>query len=102
MKERDTLIYNTTVAEVMNLKIDNYHTSFLTQMVLRRIKHPEEKMDRIASKTMKMMPKIYKRKDKMITSFLKIFSINPYLSLPTRHKNTYILMPEAANVISFR
>ena len=60
---RDALIYNVTVAEVMKLKIDKYHTSFLTQMVLRRIKHPEEKMDRIASKTMKMMPKIYTRKE---------------------------------------
>lgn len=63
MKEEEELIYNIALAETMNLKLDNYHTIFLAQMVLRRIKHPTEKMDKISSKTMKKMPKIYKKKE---------------------------------------
>lgn len=62
MKNKE-LIYNTALKEVMKLKIDSYHTVFLANMVLRRIRHPEEKMDKIASKTMSKMRKVYTKKD---------------------------------------
>lgn len=60
------LIYNTALAEVVKLHLDDYHTLFLANMVLRKIRHPEEKMDEISSKVMKKMTKIYKKKKNVI------------------------------------
>ena len=58
-----TLIYNMAMKEVVNLKLDGYHTVFLANMVLRKIRHPEEKMDKIASKTMKKMRELSEKKN---------------------------------------
>lgn len=60
------LIYNAALAEVVNLQLDDYHTLFLANMVLRKIRHPEEKMDEISSRVMKKMTKIYKKKKNVI------------------------------------
>ena len=56
------IIYNIALAEVVNLHLDDYHTLFLAQMVLRKIRHPEEKMDEISFKVMRKMSKLYKKK----------------------------------------
>ena len=45
--------FETALEEVEKLKLDKYHTRFLTEMVVRKLKYPEEKMDVIASITMK-------------------------------------------------
>ncbi len=46
------LIYDAAFAEAKKFKIDCYNTKFLANMVLRKIRHPEEKMDVIATKVM--------------------------------------------------
>ena len=56
------LLFEITLEEVKSLKLDKYHTRFLTEMVLRKLRHPEEKMDEIATKTMKVMTKNYHTK----------------------------------------
>lgn len=56
------LIYAVAFAEAKKLGIDNYNTQFLANMVLRKIRHPEEKMNEIATKVMNKMCKIYKNK----------------------------------------
>lgn len=62
----EELIYNTALAEVINLQLDDYHTLFLANMVLRKIRYPEEKMDEISSIVMKMMHHIYTKKKNVI------------------------------------
>ncbi len=57
------LIYNVALSEAEKLKLDKYHTCFLAEMVVRKLRHPEEKMDKIASKVMKEMKKNYPKKD---------------------------------------
>lgn len=57
------LLYNTAREEVEKLSLDKYHTHFLVEMVVRKIRHPEEKMDKIAAKAMKEMRKNYSKKD---------------------------------------
>ena len=57
------LLYNTAREEVEKLKLDKYHTHFLVEMVVRKIRHPEEKMDKIATKAMKEMRKNYSKKN---------------------------------------
>ena len=57
------IIFETALEEVKKLKLDKYHTRFLTEMVVRKLRHPEEKMDVIASKTMKVMKKNYGKKN---------------------------------------
>ena len=51
--------FETALEEVEKLKLDKYHTRFLTEMVVRKLKYPEEKMDVIASITMKEMKRSY-------------------------------------------
>ena len=60
MKDKE-LIYATAFAEVKKFGLGNYHTDFLANMVLRKIRHPEEKMDRIATKVMEKMARKYKK-----------------------------------------
>ena len=55
------LLYTTVTEEVEKLKLDMYHMHFLVEMVVRKIRHPEEKMDKIATKAMKEMRKNYKK-----------------------------------------
>ena len=57
------IIFETAREEVKKLELDKYHTRFLTEMVVRKHRHPEEKMDVIASKTMKVMKKNYGKKN---------------------------------------
>lgn len=57
------LLYNTAREEVEKLSLDKYHTHFLVEMVVRKIRHPEEKMDKIATKAMKEMRKNYGKKN---------------------------------------
>ena len=56
-------IYNVTLNEVLKLNLDSYHTIFLTNMVLRKMKHPEDKVDVIAGKVMKDMPDLCDKKN---------------------------------------
>lgn len=65
------LLFEITLEEVKNLELDKYHTRFLTEMVVRKIRHPEEKMDAIASKTMKVMKKNYGKKNLVEVSSTK-------------------------------
>ena len=46
------LIYEAAWTEAKKLGIDNFNAEFLANMVLRKIRHPEEKMDVIAAKVM--------------------------------------------------
>lgn len=62
MKNKE-LLYNTAMEEAKKLQLDNYHTFFLAEMVVRKLRHPEEKMDKVAAKTMKTMKKNYGKKD---------------------------------------
>lgn len=57
------LLFEVTLEEVRKLQLDKYHTRFLTEMVVRKLRHPEEKMDCIAKKTMKEMKKSYGKKN---------------------------------------
>lgn len=57
------LMFNAALEEVEKLKLDKYHTYFLAEMVVRKLRHPEEKMDKIASKVMKEMKKNYPKKN---------------------------------------
>ena len=57
------LIFNVALDEVEQLGLDKYHTKFLANMVARKVRHPEEKMQVLAKKTMKKMPKLYPKKD---------------------------------------
>ena len=65
------LLFEITLEEVKSLKLDKYHTRFLTEMVLRKLRHPEEKMDEIATKTMKEMKKNYGKKNLVEVSSAK-------------------------------
>lgn len=60
MKDKE-LIYATAFAEVKKFGLGNYHTDFLANMVLRKIRHPEEKMDKIATKVMEKMTRKHKK-----------------------------------------
>lgn len=57
------LLYNAALEEVEKLQLDKYHTCFLAEMVVRKLRHPEEKMDKVASKAMKEMRKNYPKKN---------------------------------------
>lgn len=71
MKSKE-ILYNMALEEVLKIKIDDYHTVFLTNMVVRKIRHPEEKTDKIAEKVMKKMPDYYKKKkDVLVVSARK-------------------------------
>ena len=53
-------VYDIAMQEVKKLDIkDGYHAVFLATMVLRRIRHPEEGIQEIASKVMDTMPVRY-------------------------------------------
>ena len=65
------LIFNVALAKVEELKLDKYHTYFLAEMVVRKLRHPEEKMDKIASKVMKEMKKNYPKKNLVEVSAAK-------------------------------
>lgn len=67
MKNKE-LIYATAFAEVKKFGLSNDDTDFLANMVLRKIRHPEEKMDKIA---MKVMQKISKKHRKLAISASK-------------------------------
>lgn len=68
MKE---IIYGIALKHVSSLGMDNYHTIFLTNMVVRKQSHPNEKMDVIATKVMKLMTKVYGKKNLIETSARK-------------------------------
>lgn len=57
------ILFEAAFKEVKKLKLDNYHTRFLTEMVVRKLRHPEEKMDTIATKTMKEMKNNYGKRN---------------------------------------
>ena len=59
-------IYMEALLEVVKLKLDDYHTVFLANMVLRKMRHPEEKIPEIAFRVMKKMPRIYKKKKNIL------------------------------------
>lgn len=65
------LIYSVALKHVSSLGMDNYHTIFLTNMVVRKQSHPNEKMDEIATKVMKLMTKVYGKKNLIETSARK-------------------------------
>ena len=56
------LMFNVALAKVQELELDKYHTYFLAEMVVRKLRHPEEKMDKSASKVMKIMKHNYPKK----------------------------------------
>lgn len=66
-----TLLYDAATEEVKKLKLDKYHTRFLVEMVVRKLRHPEEKMDKIATRAMKEMSKNYGKKDLVVVSSSK-------------------------------
>lgn len=63
MKNNKMLLYNAALEETEKLKLDKYHERFLAEMVVRKLRHPEEKMDKIAVKAMKEMVKNYPKKN---------------------------------------
>ena len=65
------IIFETALKEVRKLELDKYHTRFLTEMVVRKVRHPEETMDVIASKTMTLMKMSYGKKNLVEVSAAK-------------------------------
>ena len=53
-------IYDAAFAELSKLGIRTYDTQYLANMVLRKIRHPEEKMDEISKHVERKMAKIYR------------------------------------------
>ena len=51
--------FEIALSEVLKLNMDGYNTIFLSTMVLRKIRHPEEHLTEIASKAMRTMGKRY-------------------------------------------
>ena len=49
------LIYDAAFAEAKKFKMDSDNTKFLAHMVVRKIRHPEEKMDVIATIVMHIL-----------------------------------------------
>lgn len=66
MKEKEKIFYNMALNEVLEFNIDKYHTIFLTNMVVRKILHPEEGIDKTAEKVMYLMPMYYKEKKNVL------------------------------------
>lgn len=54
--------FEIVLSEVLKLNMDGYNTIFLSTMVLRKIRHPEERLTAIATKAMKTMAKRYGRR----------------------------------------
>lgn len=58
------VMYNMILEEVLKLELkDGYNVIFLSTMVLRKIRHPEEDMREISRKVMKKMPERYGKQD---------------------------------------
>ncbi|MBQ2937882.1 MAG: hypothetical protein IJE05_03260 [Clostridia bacterium] len=57
-------LYKICLMEVSRIKyLGNYHTIFLSTMLLRKMRHPEEKLKEIISKTQKKMRRRYSNKE---------------------------------------
>ncbi len=67
MGQKERLI-NEALAEVMELRLDRYHTIFLANMVVRRINKPTAKMDVLAEEVMADMPLLYEKKNLIVVS----------------------------------
>lgn len=65
------ILYDRIQEYVRSLKLDSYHTIFLSNMVLRKKRHPREKMNEIAFITMKKMIRIHPKKNVLETSWKK-------------------------------
>lgn len=69
-------LYQLIDQEVAKLQFqfkEEYYAIFLKSMVKRKLKHPEEKMDKILQHTMQHMKKTSKKKDFVVIGKLKSF-----------------------------
>lgn len=99
MKQKE-IIYNIALEEVLKLKLDNYHTIFLANMVLRKVRHPEEKMDKIAAKTMKKMLFIYEKKNLVeISSDKCLDNLEEALNRSNSVPQEWLVGQEVSNVV---
>lgn len=64
--KRKEVIYNVALKEILQLKLDDYHTIFLANLVTRKIIYSEEELNQVISKTMHRMTKIYKQKRNIV------------------------------------
>lgn len=64
-------LYTIALDKISAWKLDNYHTIFLTNMVVRKYRHPKEKINEIAIKVMQLMKKTSYKKDLVIISSKK-------------------------------
>ena len=65
MKSKE-IIYDSIISEIVKLQLDDYHTLFLANLILRRIRHPEEHMKERVTKVMKKMTVVYQKKKNVI------------------------------------
>ena len=64
-------LINEAMMQVMELRLDRYHTIFLANMVVRRINRPNAKMDVLAEEVMADMPVLYDKKNLIVISARK-------------------------------
>ena len=64
-------LINEAMMQVMELRLDRYHTIFLANMVVRRINRPNAKMDVLAEEVMADMPVLYNKKNLIVVSARK-------------------------------
>lgn len=66
------LIFDAAYAEVAKLGLNSYETQYIAKMVLRKVRHPEEKVDQIAKRVERKMSKIYRHTELSSTKRLDI------------------------------
>lgn len=66
------LIFDAAYAEVAKLGLNSYETQYIAKMVLRKVRHPEEKVDQITKRVERKMSKIYRHTELSTTKRLDI------------------------------